>query len=179
MTFWNLQGFQGCRYFQLYQPWLLQLSAWYWAVILELPVLAWPFKLTILCCHSKLSFLFLHYFVILFLLLNDKAVILSKWHSYLHENTSLIHSKPNIDRGIEINVYYIYKQCFFNYWKDYLNFVAIRTIIIIWHYFCNGQFEIWEMSKLYNCTFITASVYANYYVFKAQCLEYKRTQINI
>lgn len=29
MTFGNAQGFQGCRYFQLYQPWLSQLSAGY------------------------------------------------------------------------------------------------------------------------------------------------------
>lgn len=163
MTFWNLHGFQGCRYFQLYQPWLSQLSAWYWVAKLELPVLAWPFKPTIVCCHSKLSFLFLHYFVILLLLLNDKGVILSiQWHFFYMKILHWYGSKPNTDRGLEINVYYIYKQCFFNYWKGYLNFVAIRTIII-WHYFCNGQFEIWEMSKFYNCTFIIASVYAIMY----------------
>lgn len=107
MTFWNLQGFQGRRYFQLYQPWLSKLSAWYWVAKLELPVLAWPFKLTVLCCHSILSFLFLHYFVILLLLLNYKAVILSlKWYFSLHENTSLIYNKPNIDRGLKVNIYW-------------------------------------------------------------------------
>lgn len=46
--------------------------------------------------------------------------------------------------------------------QDYLNFEAV-----ICHYFCNGQYEIWEMSKFYNYTFVITSAYANHYVFNA------------
>lgn len=52
MTFWNFQGFQGCRYFQLYQPWLSQ----HWVAKLAPSMPAWPFKLMRCCCHSKMDF---------------------------------------------------------------------------------------------------------------------------
>lgn len=57
----------------------------------------------------KSSFLFLHYFVMLFPLLDCKSIILSiKWDffSTCKWKISLIPSKTTLDRGFQINIYW-------------------------------------------------------------------------
>lgn len=56
---------------------------------LEPPVPAWPFKPTILRCHSKLSFLFLHYSVMPFPLHNCKSILSRQWYFSLCANKIL------------------------------------------------------------------------------------------